>query len=242
MFDCQLHPVITVDGMQYFIIAKCFSSSVIQGHATNVWFVTKSILAGSDPNNIFVVKDSWVNAECQLSEEQIFEALKNIECVLKVKEAWTVQQDGQDDLMSLHHPVAFMSHFKQPFTHAASPLEVVTCLLDLIIGPGDHMDFSDFLRNSQFISFPDSQKWALLISVKQVAQTVRKIRFLQQFTRQPDLQTFDVWDTQGGSMLLLECWGGWSTAEYWSGWGGWNLGDWDAGDAGESWGGWTVWS
>ncbi|KAI6035760.1 hypothetical protein EDC04DRAFT_2604849 [Pisolithus marmoratus] len=23
--------------------------------------------------------------------------------------------------------------------------------------------------------------------------------------------------------LLLECWGGWSTGEYWSGWGGWNL-------------------
>ncbi|KIK11474.1 hypothetical protein PISMIDRAFT_19493 [Pisolithus microcarpus 441] len=150
-FDCQLHPVITVDATQYFIIAKCFSSSVIQGRATNVWFVAKSILAGSDPNNIFVVKDSWVNIEHQLLEEQIFEALKDVECVPKVKEAWTVQRDGQDDLTSLCCPAAFMSHFNQscdhrthrrlvltpagrPITHTASPLEVVTCLLDLIIG------------------------------------------------------------------------------------------------------------
>ncbi|KAI5987298.1 hypothetical protein EDD15DRAFT_2173804 [Pisolithus albus] len=149
-FDCRLHPVITVDATQYFIIAKCFSSSVIRGQATNVWFVAKSIPAGSDPNNIFVVKDSWVNVERQLSEEQILEALKDVECVLKVKEAWTVQWDGQDDSTSLCRPAAFMSHFQRPcdhrtrrrliltpagrpITHAASPLEVVTCLLDLVI-------------------------------------------------------------------------------------------------------------
>ncbi|KIK15954.1 hypothetical protein PISMIDRAFT_16145 [Pisolithus microcarpus 441] len=116
-FDCRPHPVITIDTTQYFIIAKCFSSSVIWGQATNVWFVAKSIPAGSDPNNIFVVKDSWVNVERQLLEEQIFEALKDVECVPKVKEAWTIQRDGQDDSTSLCHPVAFMSHFNWSCDH-----------------------------------------------------------------------------------------------------------------------------
>jgi hypothetical protein len=150
-FDRRLHPVIIADGTPYFVIAKCFSSSVIWGRATHVWFVTKSVPAGSDPKDIFVIKDSWVNVEHQLSEEQIFEALKDVDCVPKVEKAWTVQRDGQDDSTSLRHPEAFMSHFKRqcdhrvrrrlvltpagrPITHAASPLEVVTCILDLVIG------------------------------------------------------------------------------------------------------------
>jgi hypothetical protein len=99
-------------GTQYFVITKCFSSSVIRGRATHICFVAKSVLAGSDPKDIFMIKNLWVNVECQLSEEQIFEALKDVDCVPKVEKAWTVQQDGQDDSTSLHHPKAFMSHFK----------------------------------------------------------------------------------------------------------------------------------
>ena len=57
-FNCQLHPVITVDGTQYFIIAQCFSSSVILGHATTVWFVSESIPLNNDQKNIFIIKDS----------------------------------------------------------------------------------------------------------------------------------------------------------------------------------------
>ena len=149
-FDCRLHPVIHVDGMQYFIIAKCFSSSVIRGRATTVWFVSKSV-PPSDQKEIFVIKDSWVNVERQLSEEEILEGLKDVDCVPKVEKAWTVQRDGKDDSTSLRRPAAFMSFFGRscdhhvrrrllltpagrPITHAASPLEIVTCLLDLVIG------------------------------------------------------------------------------------------------------------
>jgi hypothetical protein len=111
-FDCRLHPVIAIDGAQYFMIAKCFSSTVIQGHATHVWFVTKSVPAGSDLKDIIMIKDSRVNVEHQLSEEQIFEALKDIDCVPKVEKAWTVQWDGQDDLTSLLRPEAFYISFQ----------------------------------------------------------------------------------------------------------------------------------
>ncbi|KAI6000253.1 hypothetical protein EDC04DRAFT_2908828 [Pisolithus marmoratus] len=140
MFNCQLHPVIT-----------CFSSCVIWGHATHVWFVSPSV-PPSDPNDIFIIKDFWVNEEHKLLEEQILKELNyhNIECVLKVVKACTVQQDGQEDLTSLHCPKAFMSHFNWHYdhhvhqwliltparhliTHAESPLEVITCVLDLII-------------------------------------------------------------------------------------------------------------
>ena len=95
MFDCQLHPVIYVDGIQYFIIAKCFSSSVIQGCTTTVWFVSKSAPLGNQ-KDIFVIKDSWVNVEHQLSEEEILQGLKDIDCIPKLEKAWTVQWDGQD--------------------------------------------------------------------------------------------------------------------------------------------------
>lgn len=149
-FDCRLHPVIYVDGVQYFIVAKCFSSSVIRGRATTVWFVSKSVPPGSDQKEIFVIKDSWVNVERQLLEEEILEGLKDVDCVPKVEKAWTVQRDGRDDSTSLRRPPTFMSLFKRqcdhrvrrrliltpagrPITHAASPLEVVTCLLDLVI-------------------------------------------------------------------------------------------------------------
>lgn len=151
MFDCRLHHVIYVDGVQYFIIAKCFSSSVIRGRATTIWFVSKSVPPGSDQKEIFIIKDSWVNVERQLLEEEILERLKDVNCVPKVEKAWTVQWDGRDDSTSLRRPPTFMSLFKQqcnhrvrrrliltpagrPITHAASPLEVVTCLLDLVIG------------------------------------------------------------------------------------------------------------
>ena len=150
-FDCRLHPVIHVDGVQYFIIAKCFSSSVIRGRATTVWFVSKSVPPGSDQKDIFVIKDSWVNVGRQLLEEEILEGLKDVDCIPKVEKAWTVQRDGQDDSTSLRRPTAFMSLFNRPcdhrvrrrliltppgrpITHAASPLEVITCLLDLVIG------------------------------------------------------------------------------------------------------------
>ncbi|KAI6045847.1 hypothetical protein EDC04DRAFT_2598443 [Pisolithus marmoratus] len=77
-------------------------------------------------------------------------------------------------------------------------------------------DFSDFLRNSQFISFPDSQKWALLRSVKQVAQIVRKVRFycpawpvvtnLLAVTNGINIWAvnFDVWDTQEEACMAVE--------------------------------------
>ena len=150
-FDCRLHPMIYVDGTQYFIIAKCFSSNVIRGRATTVWFVSKAVPPSSDQKDIFVIKDSWVNVERQLLEEEILEGLKDVECVPKVAKAWTVQRDGQDDSTLLRRPEAFISLFKgscdrrvrrrlvltptgRPITHAASPLEVVTCLLDLVIG------------------------------------------------------------------------------------------------------------
>ena len=149
-FDCRLHPVIYVDGIQYFIIAKCFSSSVIRGRTTTVWFVSKSVPLG-DQKDIFVIKDSWVNVERQLSEEEILQGLKDVDCIPKLEKAWTVQRDGQDDSTSLRRPEKFMSLFGRPcdhrvrrrllltpagrpITHAASPLEVVTCLLDLVIG------------------------------------------------------------------------------------------------------------
>ena len=96
--------MIYVDGMQYFIIAKCFSSNVIWGHATTVWFVSKSVPPSSDQKDIFVIKDSWVNVERQLLEEEILEGLKDVECVPKVVMAWTVQRDGQDDSTSLRRP------------------------------------------------------------------------------------------------------------------------------------------
>ena len=115
-FDCRLHPVIHVDGMQYFIIAKCFSSSVIRGRATTVWFVSKSV-PPSNQKEIFVIKDSWVNVECQLSEEEILEGLKDVDCVPKVEKAWTVQQDGKDDSTSLRRPAAFMSFFGRSCDH-----------------------------------------------------------------------------------------------------------------------------
>ena len=151
MVDCWLHPVITIDGMQYFIIAKCFSSCVIWGCTTTVRFVSKSVSLDSDPKNIFVIKDLWVNVEHQLSEEEIFNGLKDVDYVPKVEKALTVQQDGQDDSTSLHHPAAFMLHFNWQcnhhvhqwlvltpaghlITHAAGPLEVITCILDLVIG------------------------------------------------------------------------------------------------------------
>lgn len=86
-FDCRLHPVITVDSTQYFVIAWCFSSSVIHGRATTVWFISKSILPDSNQRNIFIVKDLWINVECQLSEEEILDALKDVDCVLKVVKA-----------------------------------------------------------------------------------------------------------------------------------------------------------
>ncbi|KAG8214275.1 hypothetical protein J3R82DRAFT_9219 [Butyriboletus roseoflavus] len=153
-FDCRLHPVITIDGKQYFIIARCFSSSIIRGRATTVWFVSDSVPPRSNPKNIFVIKDSWVNVERQLQEEDILNLLKDVDCVPKVEKAWTVKRDGQDDSTSLRRPTAFMSHFKQkcdhrarrrlvltpagrPITHAANPLEVVTCLLDLVIAHRD---------------------------------------------------------------------------------------------------------
>ena len=150
-FDCRLHPVITIDGEQYFIIGKCFSSSVIRGRATTVWFVSKSVPPDKDQKNIFVIKDSWVNIERKLSEEEILKGLENVDCVLKVEKAWTVKRNGHDDSTSLRRPRAFMSLFKRqydhrvrrrlvltpagcPITHAANPLEVITCLLDLVIG------------------------------------------------------------------------------------------------------------
>ena len=76
-FNCWLHPVIYVDGIQYFIIAKCFSSSVILGHATTVWFVSKSVPLGNQ-KDIFIIKDSWVNVKHQLSEEEILQGLKDV--------------------------------------------------------------------------------------------------------------------------------------------------------------------
>ncbi|KAI5989728.1 hypothetical protein EDD15DRAFT_2113642, partial [Pisolithus albus] len=150
-FDRRLHPVITIDDTRYFIIAKCSSSCIIRGRATHVWFVTTSV-PPSDSDDIFIIKDSWVNEERKLSEAQILEELNyhNIECVPKVVKACTVQRDGQEDSTSLRCPEAFMSHFNRqydhrvhrrliltpagcPITHAESPLEVVTCLLDLVI-------------------------------------------------------------------------------------------------------------
>ena len=116
MFDCRLHPVIYVDGVQYFIIANCFSSSVIRGCATTVWFVSKSVPPG-DQKDIFVIKDSWVNVECQLSEEEILQGLKDVDCIPKLEKAWTVQQDSQDDSTSLRRPEKFMSLFGQPCDH-----------------------------------------------------------------------------------------------------------------------------
>ena len=110
MFDCWLHPVIYVDGIQYFIIAKCFSSSVIWGHATTVWFVSKLVPPG-DQKDIFIIKDSWVNVRCLLSEEEILQGLKDINCIPKLEKAWTVQQDGQNNSTSLHHPEKFMTLF-----------------------------------------------------------------------------------------------------------------------------------
>ena len=102
--------------MQYFIIAKCFSSSVIRGHATTVWFVSK-LVPPSDQKEIFVIKDSWVNIERQLSEEEILEGLGDVDCIPKLEKAWTIQQDSKDDSTSLHHPAAFMSLFRQSCDH-----------------------------------------------------------------------------------------------------------------------------
>ncbi|KAI9566740.1 hypothetical protein HD554DRAFT_2040101 [Boletus coccyginus] len=43
--------------------------------------------------------------------------LKDVDCVLKVEKAWTVQRDGQDDSTLLRRPAAFMSHFEQQCDH-----------------------------------------------------------------------------------------------------------------------------
>ena len=116
MFNCQLHPVITVDGIQFFIIARCFSSSVIQDCATTVWFVSKSILLDNDQKNIFIIKDLLVNVKHQLLEE-ILDSLKDIDCVPKVVKAWTIQWGNQDKSTLLHRPEAFMLHFNQKCDH-----------------------------------------------------------------------------------------------------------------------------
>ena len=156
--------MIHVDGVQYFIIAKCFSSSVIWGRATTVWFVSKSVPPGND--DVFVIKDSWVNVERQFLEEEILEGLKDIECVPKVKKAWTIQWDSQDDSTALRHPEAFMALFRwpcdhrvhhrliltpagRPITHAANPLEIITCLLDLVISNESFIAMILFLIDKQ---------------------------------------------------------------------------------------------
>jgi len=96
-FNCQFLPVITVDRTPYFIVARCFSSSVIQGRATTVWFVSESIPPDNDQKNIF--KDLWGNVERQLLEE-ILDSLKDVDCVPKVVNACTVKWGGQDDRAS----------------------------------------------------------------------------------------------------------------------------------------------
>lgn len=150
-FKWQLHPVIIVDDIQYFVRAKCFGNSGIRGRATTVWFVSKTIPPDEGSDEIFAVKDSWVNVERQLLEEEILDSLKDVDCIPKVVTAWTVRRGDQDDSTSLRRPESFMSLFKRkcdhrvrrrllitpagrPITDAASPLEVATCLLDLVVG------------------------------------------------------------------------------------------------------------
>ena len=84
----------------YIVVRIIFYSQLIRGRATLCLHVRNS--QGED----FVVKDCWTHQGRKVTEEQILLKLKEhgIHGLPVLKEAWTVQIDGQDDTTDLRRP------------------------------------------------------------------------------------------------------------------------------------------
>ena len=84
----------------YIVVRIIFYSQLIRGRATLCLHVRNS--QGED----FVVKDCWTHQGRKVTEEQILLKLNEhgIHGLPVLKEAWTVQIDGQDDTTDLRRP------------------------------------------------------------------------------------------------------------------------------------------
>lgn len=93
-------PTIRVGTEIYTVIRIIFSSQLIRSHATLCLHVCNK--HGKD----FIIKDFWTHLGRKVTEEQILQKLKEhgIHGLPILREAWTVQIDGQDDTTDLRHP------------------------------------------------------------------------------------------------------------------------------------------
>ena len=84
----------------YIVIRVIFCSQLIRGRATLCLHVRNS--HGED----FIIKDCWTHQGRKVTEEQVLQKLKEhgINGLPVLKEAWTVQIDGEDDTTDLRRP------------------------------------------------------------------------------------------------------------------------------------------
>ena len=66
---------ISVDGEEYAVVEKLFSSFMMRGHVTQCWCVHKG-------DQEFFIKDSWIDINRQLSEITVLEKIIDVEHVL----------------------------------------------------------------------------------------------------------------------------------------------------------------
>ena len=157
-------PTIRVGTEIYTVVRILFSSQLIRGRATLCLHVRNK------HGENFVVKDCWTHQGRKVTEEQILQKLKEhgIHGLPILREAWTVQIDGQDDTTDLRRPAFLMSSgncgamceprvhrryllqpLGEPITDFSCLQEFLSIFIDIIHGEFIH-SFSDPLIDNIF--------------------------------------------------------------------------------------------